>query len=289
MNAKNTIMAVGAAVLVVGWAVWSFRSGEGGKSDNAETLRSERRISDAKSSEKRAEARRRRETRIHEGRNGVKRQNEEKPELEVSEEDLEEMSELEKSVLASLRDALDNKDFSRVNRAIARLKQYGLELAKARGGHWSAYVHKSLKEAAVSALDWFGSDAMAELIEFMTDEDPDIAQTAIDKFELAMQDPTLADYQRADVIKMVAQVIDDADTLDWMFAEATNARHSVGVDTFISILQNGTAKAREMVPEYTEMFTGEENITTVKQLEKWLAENPDEPDDEDFYGPMTSD
>ena len=86
---------------------------------------------------------------------------------------------------------------------------------------------------------------------------------------------------------MIAQTLDDADTLDWMFMEALNARHSVGADTLAYIAQNGTTKAKEMLPEYIEMFTGEENITTVSQLENWLAENPDEPDDEEFYGPLT--
>ena len=31
-------------------------------------------------------------------------------------------------------------------------------------------------------------------------------------------------------------------------------------------------------------FTGEDDITTPEQLDKWLKDNPDDEDDEEFYG-----
>ncbi len=31
-------------------------------------------------------------------------------------------------------------------------------------------------------------------------------------------------------------------------------------------------------------FTGEDDITTPEQLDTWLKENPDDEEDEDFYG-----
>jgi hypothetical protein len=123
-----------------------------------------------------------------------------------------------------------------------------------------------------------------DLIDFMADDDADIAQSAIDHFELALQDCTLADYDRAEVIKMVSQIITDADTLDWMLTEALNARNSVAVDTLTFIAANGTQTAKEMLPDYIELLANDDEIKTVSDLQRWLEDNPDQPDDEEFYG-----
>ena len=36
-------------------------------------------------------------------------------------------------------------------------------------------------------------------------------------------------------------------------------------------------------------FTGEDDITTPEQLDAWLKENPDDEDDEEFYGKTDTD
>ena len=99
-----------------------------------------------------------------------------------------------------------------------------------------------------------------------------------------MQDVSLGDRERAEVIKSVSTVLTDTDALDWMLSFAIDARHSVGIDTLVYISQNGTPEAREMVPTYLELFTGGEEITTAAEAKNWLEMNPDEPDDDEFYG-----
>lgn len=276
-------MAIAAVLALAAAGLWISLRGGGTRA--AEAAPQDGRTSVAAPDARRVvQPRRRRDRRVETERTRVA---EEKPVIEISDDEFAEMDEIEKRIIQLLRDALDNNDLAFVKQAVALMKQKGSDDAGKGKRHWSAHVHASLKQAAVDALGWFGSAALEDMTDFMLDEDPDIAQSAIDQFELAMQDPTLADYDRADIIKMIAQILDDADTLDWMFMEALNARHSVGADTLAYIAQNGTTKAKEMLPEYIEMFTGEENITTVSQLENWLAENPDEPDDEEFYGPLT--
>ena len=130
---------------------------------------------------------------------------------------------------------------------------------------------------------------LPELLEFAGDEDPDLAQSAIDQFELAMQDVTLADYERADIVKQAARLITNEDDLDWVLTEATNARPSVGADTLLDIWKNGTEMAKEMLPTYIELFTGYDNITTEAELRTWQEEHPDPEDAEEFWGPLTTD
>lgn len=38
------------------------------------------------------------------------------------------------------------------------------------------------------------------------------------------------------------------------------------------------------MPEQIEFFTGEDNLSTVEDVENWLQNNPDGPDDDDLYG-----
>ena len=276
-------MAIAAVLALAAAGLWVAMRGGGTRAAEAAPQDGRASVA-APDAGKRVPPRRRRDRRVETERTRVAA---EKPVIEIPDDEFAEMDEIEKRIIHLLREALDNNDLAFVKQAVALMKQKGSDDAGKGKRHWSAHVHASLKQAAVDALGWFGSSALEDMTDFIMDEDPDIAQSAIDQFELAMQDPTLADYDRADVIKMIAQTLDDADTLDWMFMEALNARHSVGADTLAYIARNGTTKAKEMLPEYIEMFTGEENITTVSQLENWLAENPDEPDDEEFYGPLT--
>lgn len=218
------------------------------------------------------------------------RESREKPVIEIDERD-ERLSEMEKELMKALQKAIDADNYQSVVAAIAQMKKYAMEKELAAGGRkngasWLSHLPASMKQAAVSALSWFGSDAILDLMDFMMDEDAEIAQDATTQFELAMQDATLADYERAEVIKRVCSAITDADTLDWVLITATDARHSVGVDTLIYIAENGTPEAKAMLPEYMEIFTGDDAIKTPSDLRKWLDENPDEPDDEDFYGRM---
>ena len=209
----------------------------------------------------------------------------EKPEIRLDGEEEAGLTALEKDILKALRAALDNNDFSFVNKAVELMKEAGNMVAANGEGkgnikHWSVGVNKFLRQSAVEALGWFGSEALPELLEFAGDDDPDI-----DQFELAMQDVTLADYERAEIVKQAARLITNEDDLDWVLTEATNARPSVGADALLDIWENGTDMAKEMLPTYIELLTGYDNISTEADLRIWKEEHPDPDDAEEFWGP----
>ena len=79
----------------------------------------------------------------------------------------------------------------------------------------------------------------------------------------------------------------DSEALDWMLSGVIDSRHSVGIDTFDYIAKKGTKEAKEMLPDYLDLFTGDEEVKTMEDARKWLDNNPDEPDDEEFFGPLT--
>jgi hypothetical protein len=206
----------------------------------------------------------------------------EKPVL-AADIDEEELDSAMREVLAQLRDALNDADLASARKAVAKLKAAG-GTATAGMANWAKHVPKALLNAAVETLGYFGGDAIADLLDFIADDDPDVAQSAIDQLELALQDVTLGDRERAEVIKSVSAVLTDAETLDWMLSSALDARHSVGVETLAFIAEHGTPEAKEMVPSYIDLFTGGEGGTTVAEARAWLKEYPDEPDDDAFYG-----
>jgi len=193
----------------------------------------------------------------------------------------EELDSAMREVLAQLRDALNDADLASARKAVAKMKASGSTTADGKA-NWAKHVPTALRNAAVEALGYFGGDAIADLLDFIVDDDPDIAQSAIDQLELALQDLTLGDRERAEVIKSVSTVLTDAETLDWMLSSATDARHSVGVETLAFIAAHGTSEAKELVPSYIDLFTGGE-ASTIAEAKTWLSENPDAPDDEEFY------
>ena len=191
-----------------------------------------------------------------------------------------------RDILQSIRDALNAADFKLLRNALEKMKEAGAATGSGDAASWAAHVPKGIRCAAVEAAGYFGAEALPELLDYIVDIDSEVAQDALSQLELAIQDLSLGDRERAEVFKSLSSVLTDADALDWMLSSATDARHSVGVDTFVHIAQNGTPEAKKMVSEYIELFTGGE-ATTASEAQDWLRENPDDPDDEEFYGPLT--
>ena len=102
----------------------------------------------------------------------------------------------------------------------------------------------------------------------------------------ALSDVSLGDRERAKIVSLASTVLTDTDALEQIFMEISNMRNSVAANTIFTILQDGTPEAKRLIIETMEFVTGEDNIKTVEDLEKWLAENPDGEYDDDLYGPM---
>lgn len=201
----------------------------------------------------------------------------------------DQLNELERNVLRELRDALDNRDLSALSRLIAEIQRAGMSGSRFAS---CASVSRALKKAAITALMGFGGDGIADLIGFLADSDPDIADIAVNEFERALQDFSLGDRRTAEIVVQAASVLTDDNSLDFILGNIYNMRHSVGIEAILAVYETGTEVARSKMPEITTMFTGESEeteILTVKAAEQWLKENPDGPDDEFLYGPVEDD
>ena len=191
----------------------------------------------------------------------------------------------QRQILDEIIKALESEDFKALCQALDKMRSYGRRLAENAGSaDWTRYVPDIMRMKAVEALGNFGGGALAELVQFLADPSADVMQSAMDQFELAISDFALSDREKAEVIKLTCQVVNDAEFIDWMLTEAQEARHSVGIETLFYIKENGTDTAKSMVQDAIDFFTGEENIDTEEAALNWLEVNPDDDYDDDIYG-----
>lgn len=199
--------------------------------------------------------------------------------LEAAEIDDEiDLTEAQRSVLEEIQAALDADDIKALRKALSRftasLKDGGL------GGY--ANVPRVLRTAAVQALGWFGQEAVVDLVDFMADSDEEVSNDAFNQFELALEDIALGDRERADIIKTVSKAVNDEDRVDMMIANLNDMRNSVKAETAIFILTEGSDQAKATLEEQLPLYF-DDDVKTSDDINKWLAENPDDPDDEEFY------
>ena len=281
MKVDKKLIAISAALVTVAAVGLYFQLGSddgAGKSGDEAALRS-RMIREARmAGKKRAEARRavRQDVKVK-----VER---EKPRvLELADDEEAKLNDFSRKILQDLQAALDSEDFSRISKLVAKMLEIPPDPKFGKEG-----VAALLRRKAVEALGWFGAKAMPELVAMLGDADPEIVQATFDQFTLALEDISLSDYERVDIVVMAAKVLRNTDDLEMLFMELIQSRHSVGAGALVEICQEGTPEAKSLMPETIEFFTGEDNIQTVEDIEKWLAENPDGEDDDDLYGGDTN-
>ena len=60
-------------------------------------------------------------------------------------------------------------------------------------------------------------------------------------------------------------------------------RNSVKGKTAIAMLTEGSEQIKAAMQDQLELYF-DDGVTTVDDIKKWMAENPDDSDDDDFYG-----
>ena len=195
---------------------------------------------------------------------------------EVDEES--KLTSAQKALLDELQEAVDDESLRRVARIVKSIQdQYLKDGDKA--------IPPYMREQAVEALSWFLPDSLAELIGFMADSNPEVLEDVMKNFTEGIDDAELSDRELADIFKKIAPLIEDDDAIDAILMGIENdMRNSVAVDTYKVLSKIGSETIKQRLVESMQDFTGEDDISTPEQLDAWLKENPDDEDDEEFYG-----
>ena len=198
-----------------------------------------------------------------------------KPAFALDDDDESNLTEVQRSLIEAIRAALDAENKDEVLKLVQRLQ---------KSPEWPDGIPKSIKMAAIEALGWFGSSCLPELAGFLADGDEEVVQAAVDKYEEMLSDFDLSARERSEILIQASKVINDADAIDSMLFELNNMPNSIAVETIKRLMIEGNAATKQVLPENVEFFTGEENMNTFEKLDEWLKENPDDEDDEEFYG-----
>ena len=204
----------------------------------------------------------------------------EKPSFALDEDDESNLTETQRQLISEIRAALDHEDKATVLKLVQKMQS---------SDEWPDGIPKAIKMAAIDALSWFGSSGLPEIAGFLADGDEEVIQTALDKFEEALSDFDMSDYERAEILIQAAKIVTDADAMDSMLFELNNMRHSVAVDTIKEMMVSGSEATKSVLPDNIEFYTGEEGIDSPEKLDEWLVENPDDEDDDEFYGQKKED
>ena len=194
-------------------------------------------------------------------------------------DDEADLSDVQRSVLEEIQAALDADDLKALRKAISRFTAS----VGNRGLGGYANVPRAIRSAAVQALGWFGKDSVVDLVDFMADSDEEISNDAFDQFEFALEDIDLGDRDSADIVKTITKALTDEDRIDTLLFNLNDMRNSVKVETAVAILTDGTDMAKSVLKDQLGLFF-DEGVETIDDIQKWYAENPDDPDDEEFYG-----
>jgi len=202
----------------------------------------------------------------------------------TEEEDERLMNEVVKELMAQLTEACKSRDYKRVLALADKLRALNYGATRRSSARAS-----STKRAVLTALSELGAAGIGPIIDLVGDSDPFIAKEATSLVFEALLDLSLNDHMRADIVVATCEEMTDPNSLARLYTEFIRMRHSVGADALSRIAVGGTEEAKAELPRVIGAFTSNLEITEVSQLNDWLQENPDSPNDEWYYGPIVKD
>lgn len=157
----------------------------------------------------------------------------------------------------TVQDALDNNDFRSVVRATeAALKSSNPEV----------------RENAVEALGWFGAEALPELTPLMADKNDDVAEAAMNSWQLALSEIE-SDDTKAKIAEAAMPSLYNTDALKMIVTEITGQDDELKImQSLVNLMQCGNEKVVAVVKEEYESMTGDA-WTGFDAAEAWLQEN----------------
>lgn len=273
-NLKFVFLLI-AAVALGGASMWALMSsgekGSGGEKSFKSTFRRQASTKD-KSFRKRPGTRR-----TVKGDKIVERSARLQPTFDIGAEEEAKLNESQRKLLEEIRAALKADNWRKLMALVQKLQT---------SNEWPDGIPIAIRRAAVDALSFYGSKCLPELVGFLGDANPEIVDVATESFWDAVTDPDLSDAEIETNLLAAMKSIKDADSIKDMLSEVitTSMRNSRAVDTIKQIMSGKNEVAKAELKTVMEELTDDPNVTTVEQLEDWLKQHPDEPDDEEFYG-----
>lgn len=191
-----------------------------------------------------------------------------KPVLDLSEDEEDDEDEdtkrtpEEKKLAADIEKALDDEDF---------------ELAKRCAPLAMKCKDAEIRQAMVDTLGWFGEKAIPELTPFLADPDEDIAENAMNEWDMAVSSIE-DDGEKIGMVELAMHVVANEDFLESISGEYIGIDEKLAVESLLKVIEaGGCAKGIEKAKETYEFVTGDE-FESRAAAEKWIAEEYEPPE-----------
>lgn len=265
MDGKKAILGVGMAALAAGAAYFAFfaRWAEPRRPSNGDGDARAEQVSHAAApiaAARSATAQAQRKPAKGKSKRRVRAADAGVAELPDQEEYAEYSPEDRKRMLA-IEAAAENEDF-------AALAALALDVQNS--------TNSEVRSELVDNLGTYGKKALLELMPFMADPDPDIAENARDQWTMALSEID-SEKSKCKYIESAMGILTDEDTLSSMMTELAGCDDRLAIQTIVNVIASGTKQAVSAAKEQYEFITGEE-YSDFAAAENWLQENyePDE-------------
>lgn len=180
-------------------------------------------------------------------------------------EERDDLTESEKDIVRKIESAVDAEDIEAMRAILPEV---------------AASTNSEVRSEAVDGLGWIGSKALLDLLPFMADPDPAIAQDARDNWVNALAD--VSEKRRVRLVEDTMKIITDREALEDIVNEFDDCDEIAAIQALVNIIATGTPTQAEVAKEEYEFITGEE-YTTFEDAEQWLKDNYDfdEPDEDE--------
>lgn len=281
VNAKILLASIVGAALVAGsaWVFFSDGGKDAGKADGP--LVSARQKAAGKAGAKQARKRPAVRKRI-DGKPMADALRRKQPTFDIGADEEAKLTEAQKKLLEEIRAALKVDNWRKLTKLVQQLQA---------SDEWPDGVPLAVRRAAIDALSFYGAKCLPEIIGFMGDADAEIIDTATESFWDSVTDPDLSDLEIETNLLAAMKLIRNEESIKSMLSEVitTSMRNSRAVDTVKKLMAYDNKAIKEELPSVIEELTEDRTVTTAQQLDEWLAQHPDDPDDADMYDGMKDD
>ena len=182
----------------------------------------------------------------------------------------EEISQLTNDILVQLQQTVDVRDFKGLQALVARLTSAPDSPFAKYGG-----CPVAVRKAIVNALASFGCGALPELVGFIGDTDPAVAQAATSAFQTSVSDFSLSDSERLPLLVAAAKIMTDGESLIGLMQNMTLLRNSLKVEAYLAIMESGTPQARDAAKAKMKFIFDGAACDTLEDVEMILQAYPD--------------
>lgn len=185
----------------------------------------------------------------------------------------------EKKVLEGIQEALDDDRVETMRKSVRSAISCG---------------NVEVMKRAIDACRWFGSKVLGELTQLAAaglaaaearggaasaESAHEVVEEAIDAIDSCLDDIE-DEAARAALVKEYMQTFTDGDVIEMLSGQLmTIGDEAIVVNTAVSLIDGGNAKAAEAAREAYEFATGEEYVSA-EAAKKWLDENYEPPEPE---------